>query len=126
MGYELSAQLDHNLVGSQVHIDDKGIVKTAFERALENGHYFYEVRIVTPGETVKWIRTQGELFYDEEHQPARLIGTVTDITAEVQYKAELEESEKKFRLLAESLPQFIWTSDKNGTLNYFNESLYRY
>jgi PAS domain S-box-containing protein len=126
MGYDLSAQLDHTQVGDQVHIDDKGIVKTAFERALENGHYFYEVRIVTPGETVKWIRTQGELFYDEEHQPARLIGTVTDITAEVQYKAELEESEKKFRLLAESLPQFIWTSDKNGTLNYFNESLYRY
>jgi PAS domain S-box-containing protein len=126
MGYDLSAQMDHTQVGDQVHIDDKGIVRTAFERALANGHYFYEVRIVTPGETVKWIRTQGELFYDEEHQPARLIGTVTDITAEVQYKAELEESEKKFRLLAESLPQFIWTSDKNGTLNYFNESLYRY
>lgn len=125
-GRGLSTDLDHNQVRDLVHKEDLGIVKAAFEKALENGNYFYEVRIVTPGDTIKWIRTQGKLFYDEENKPGRLIGTVTDITAAVQYRSQLEENEKKFRLLAESLPEFIWTSDKNGTPNYFNDALYRY
>ena len=126
LGHESSEQLSHPEVSNQVLKDDQELVKAAFESALINGNYFYEVRILTPAGTIKWIRTQGKLFYDEENKPARLVGSVTDITAAVKYQSELEESEKKFRLLAESLPEFIWTSNKNGKFNYFNAALYKY
>jgi PAS domain S-box-containing protein len=126
LGHESSEQLNHQVVSNQVLKDDQELVKAAFESALINGNYFYEARILTPAGAIKWIRTQGKLFYDEQNKPTRLVGSVTDITAAVKYQSELEESEKKFRLLAESLPEFIWTTDKNGIFNYFNEALYRY
>ena len=37
-----------------------------------------------------------------------------------QAQAELRQSEEKFRTLAEALPQIVWTSDGEGTLDYVN------
>lgn len=37
-----------------------------------------------------------------------------------QAQAELRQSEEKFRTLAEALPQVVWTSDADGTLDYVN------
>ena len=39
---------------------------------------------------------------------------------------KLEEREKKFRLLANSMPQQVWTADSEGNLNYFNASVFEY
>jgi PAS domain S-box-containing protein len=39
---------------------------------------------------------------------------------------KLEESEKQFRLMAELMPQKIWTSDAVGNKNYFNKTLLDY
>ena len=54
----------------------------------------------------------------------KLIGTVGDITKEKIQKQELQESESKFRLLADSMAQHIWTSDPEGNLNYYNQSVF--
>lgn len=35
-----------------------------------------------------------------------------------------QESEAKFRLLANSMPQQVWTTDGTGNLNYFNETAF--
>ncbi|MGE0634539.1 MAG: PAS domain-containing protein [Pseudobdellovibrionaceae bacterium] len=35
--------------------------------------------------------------------------------------SELRESEKRFRVLAESMPQFVWSADSNGRMDYINE-----
>lgn len=50
----------------------------------------------------------------------------TEITEQVIAKKQLEENERKFRLLADSMPQHIWTADPQGNLNYFNQSIYAY
>ena len=42
------------------------------------------------------------------------------------YQQILEEREQKFRLLADSMPQLVWTGDAQGKLNYFNQSVYNY
>lgn len=52
--------------------------------------------------------------------------TAIDVTEKVRARLKIEESEKKFRLLADSMPQHIWTADAQGTLNYFNRSLLEY
>ncbi|MEO5944268.1 MAG: PAS domain-containing sensor histidine kinase, partial [Ferruginibacter sp.] len=39
---------------------------------------------------------------------------------------ELEENEERFRTLSNAMPQFVWTSDADGALNYFNEAVYEY
>ena len=49
-----------------------------------------------------------------------------EVTREVEAKHKLLESEQKFRLLADAMPQFIWTGDPQGNLNYFNISVFAY
>ncbi len=50
----------------------------------------------------------------------------TDVTEQVVARHKIEESEVRFRLLADSMPQFVWSADKNGNINYFNKAVYDY
>lgn len=49
-----------------------------------------------------------------------------DITDSKEAEEALRKSEEKFRLLASSIPQFIWTSDPEGNLDYFSDSVFKY
>lgn len=52
--------------------------------------------------------------------------TFRDITQQQLADKQMRESEEKFRLLADSMPQFVWTGNERGELNYFNKSVYSY
>ena len=54
------------------------------------------------------------------------IGVGFDIHEQKVAQEEIKESEKRFRLLADSLPQHIWTSNPEGNLNYYNQSVFDY
>ncbi len=53
----------------------------------------------------------------------RILAVGTDVTATVREREEIEAREEHFRILADSMPQFVWTSDENGLLDYFNQAL---
>ena len=63
---------------------------------------------------------------EEDGSVSGIITTITDVTEHVEARQTIEKSEEKFRLLANSMPQHIWTSDIYGHLNYFNQSVYDY
>ena len=44
-----------------------------------------------------------------------------DISARARAEAALQESENRFRRLANSLPQLVWTSEPDGQCDYFNQ-----
>jgi len=50
----------------------------------------------------------------------------TEVTSQALLNKQVKESERRFRLLADSMPQHIWTSDTEGNLNYFNQSVFDY
>jgi PAS domain S-box-containing protein len=54
------------------------------------------------------------------------IGFVKDISAEKKAEAALREREQRYRLLAESLPQFVWECDAEGKFIYCNQRLLDY
>ncbi|MBS1520160.1 MAG: PAS domain-containing protein [Bacteroidetes bacterium] len=71
--------LDH--IRAQVHPDDmENIVIKAFQKALIEGSYFYEVRVYWPDESLHWIRTKGTVQYNKNKEPVRMLGTIVDIT----------------------------------------------
>lgn len=126
-GHPATKKLSHTEMRGQVHPDDiHDVVEKAFQVALKTGVYKYEARLITPLGDVRWISTHGKVFFDEKRSPLKMIGTLRDITEEKKYQRDLEESEQKFRLLADSMPQHIWTADPRGNLNYFNKSVYRF
>jgi two-component system CheB/CheR fusion protein len=48
--------------------------------------------------------------------------SIEDVTEQVNQRNKIEESEKRFRLMAELIPQKIWTADAEGNKNYFNQN----
>ncbi|WP_428664280.1 PAS domain S-box protein [Runella sp.] len=126
LGFKKGAVLAHHQLLQRLHPDDKKIRNEAFEQAYLTGSLHYESRLIWEDGSIHWIAAKGKVFYNEKKEPVKLLGTVQDITEEKYSQQELEEREQKFRLLADSMPQFIWTGDAEGNLNYFNQSVYNF
>ena len=126
LGHEKGETLSHQEILKHLHPDDLSIRDNAFKVAFDTGMLHYESRIIWPDGSLHWIEGKGKVFYDEKGKPVKMIGTVRDITEEKNYQQQLVEREEKFRLLADSMPQHIWTADTAGNLNYFNRSVYDY
>jgi len=63
---------------------------------------------------------------DSENEITGIIGIGTEVTEAVLNRQKIEASEKSFRLLADSMPQHIWTADSDGNLIYYNQSVFDY
>ncbi len=65
-------------------------------------------------------------LYDSNGNIYGVMNTAADVTDLNLAKQQIEESETRFRLLADSMPQFIWSADEKGNLNYFNQAILNY
>jgi len=124
-GFENKDNLDRNKILLLLHPDDKNIRDLADSNLIKTGYLNYESRIFWEDGSIHWIQVNGTLYYDKD-KPLKMIGTIRDITDEKKYEKDLIEREEKFRLLADEMPQFVWTSDIDGNLSYFNKSVYKY
>lgn len=125
-GLEKGIKVTRPEILTMIYPDDRPILEKAYQIALTTSIYKYESRIIKPDNSVNWIKAHGKIFFDEDGEPAKMIGTIIDITDEKNAHQILMKSEEKFRLLADSMPQHIWTSDALGNINYFNQSVYSY
>lgn len=82
-----------------------------FEVQHKNGSVF-------PAElTVSEMRISGQ---------RKFTGIVRDITERKWAETALRESEARFRAMAETVPDFLFTSDANGLVNYISPRFYEY
>lgn len=125
-GYTKDAVLTHEELVAHLHTDDLPVRKKAFEDAYHTGFLHYVSRLIWKDKSIHWMEGKGKVMYDEKGAPYKMMGTIRDITNEMNYQKELEKREEVFRLLADSMPQHIWTSDATGKMNYFNQSVYDY
>jgi PAS domain S-box-containing protein len=59
-------------------------------------------------------------FNQDENQPYQVFTTFEDITERIRAERNLKESEKKYREIAELLPDIIYEADRQGNLTYVN------
>ncbi len=126
LGYPKNKKLSHAELLTHLHPDDLFVREKAFKTAVQTGSLYYQSRVLWNDNSVHWFEAKGKVFYDELHKPVKMIGTIRDITDEKKYNQDLEEREQKFRILADFMPQFVWTGDAKGNLNYFNQAVYNY
>ena len=63
---------------------------------------------------------------DENGEVTHIISITYEVTEEMAVKKMLSENEQRFRSLANSMPQFVWTADKDGNIDFFNDKWYEY
>src|SRR5688572_13454855 len=102
-GFDASVQLSDYL--SRIHPDDLPIRNAAELQAFETGKFQYEVRLLMPDRSFRWIRVNGTLIFDDDSLPTRLIGIALDITDEKNAIEKLQESEERFRTLITETPE---------------------
>ncbi len=106
-----------------IHPDDVPLFIKEKDRIVATGddRFDLKLRLRNKKGDYIWIRSQGKVIeFGENHFINHAIGTHIDITKDKQAELFIHESEKKYRLLTESLPNIIWTADADGYINYMN------
>jgi PAS domain S-box-containing protein len=126
-GFEPDAEVVLEQVLNAVHPGDRQSMQEAMQDARKNAtRYHAEYRIILQDNTIRWLSASGKWVYDKEGKAIKLVGVNTNITERKKAEEELTLSFEKFRLLADSMPQFIWTGDPQGNLNYYNQAVFDY
>ncbi|OYZ23711.1 MAG: hypothetical protein B7Y39_03755 [Bdellovibrio sp. 28-41-41] len=110
-----------------MHPDDRDRVTSAINNSIQTQtpcHIQY--RVVHSNDEVRWIEAKGEGVYAPDGQPIRFTGTTIDVTTSTLARIIAEESVRELQILADSMPQIVWSAKANGDLNYFNQVWFDY
>ncbi|MBN2131895.1 MAG: PAS domain S-box protein, partial [Sedimentisphaerales bacterium] len=104
------------------HPDDLSRLEAEVAHYLERGQYEWsqEYRLITKSGQVRWFTDQNLALADDDGQVARIQSIVLDITDRKQAQEALQESEAKFRNLAEQSPNMIFIN-VGGRVVYANQ-----
>ena len=104
------------------HEDDRPRNSALFERLLSHGEPFViEKRYVRPDGTPAWVQKNASPVVGGAGTVARMRAIVVDISARKSAEEAALHDPDRFRILAESMPQKIFTATPSGGLDYMNQ-----
>lgn len=104
-----------------IHPDDAGDVRHGLRLSNANLTEFRgEFRVLTPSGEPRWLVCVGRPYADLGGQIQRFTGVVVDVTIQHDAAEALSESEARFRTLADSMPQMVWSTTPDGRCDYSN------
>ena len=121
-GYPRSELLGKRLV-DKTHLDDIAKVLANRRRLLEGKTppYAMEMRTVRQNGVIKWVKLHESLVRDGSGRPKCSMAVVEDITERRENEVLLQESEKRFRNMADAAPVMIWVSGTDKLCTFFNQ-----
>jgi PAS domain S-box-containing protein len=109
---------------SRLHPEDTDVVWTAVERHLKDRvPYNIEYRLKTKSGEYRWFLARGQAIWDNEGNATRMSGSLQDITDPKQTEELLRESEKKYRLLLETLPAVVYKGYKDWSVEFIDNKI---
>jgi PAS domain S-box-containing protein len=121
-GFEKWEWLDMHRFLQRLHPEDRESVNRVLTKARETGgSYEKEYRIVLPDGRVRWVTSRGRVEYDGTGKPLFMRGASVDNTARKLAEEALQESEARFRTMADTAPVMIWMSDADKLCVFFNK-----
>lgn len=111
---------------NSIHPEERVSIERAFQEKAAEGKFDEEYRIILPDGTVRWVRDRCFPLKDDSGMIYRLTGITEDITDRKQAEAALQQSESRYRYLADAIPQLVWTCNADGFTDYANQRLCDY
>lgn len=106
----------------RVYPDDRELVSKAIADArLNRKPYVAEFRVIREDQSVRWITARGKFFYGAKGEAERMLGMAVDITERKEIEQQARESERRFRLVANTAPVMIWMSGPDKKCTYVNQ-----
>ena len=97
------------------------VVQAAIEQALRTGEPCdFELPFIQAGGQRIWVRVIGSVEYGADGAPARLLGTIQDVTRLHRLTAELAEQHELMRVTLQSIGDAVVTTDADGRVNWLN------
>lgn len=122
LGHTKEGKAEYHELVKRLYKEDLPARAEAYKEAFETGVLHYETRVMRDDGSIGWIEAKGRIFYDAFGKPEKLIGTSRDITDEKLYQERLEESEKRFKSVADTAPVMIWLTDLDKKAVFLNKS----
>lgn len=108
-----------------VHSDDLAVIGTSLELLKKFGMYKLRYKILTKEGKTKFVQNRGRLIYDQNKNPIRLDGVITDISDLLSLSSNFKEesSEVQFLILENDMI-FHGTQDAMFLVEVTNEGLF--
>jgi formate hydrogenlyase transcriptional activator len=119
---------------NRIHPDDRAAELDNYAKAQETKRDFQsDYRIVLPDESVRHIHNIGHPVLNESDEITAFVGTMTDVTEQVEARTELEQasaalrsSEQQLRLTVDSIPGLICVMTATGEVDVVNQTFLDY
>ena len=110
-----------------VAVDSLAAYEAAWETFQQTGQLLikYQLQHSITGKQV-WIEEVVHKKFDSVANDEVWAGTIRDVSGIEFYKEYIEESERRFKKIADSVPIMIWVSDENDMIIYNNEKARRF
>jgi PAS domain S-box-containing protein len=110
-----------------IHPDDRERVQREIEAAVRRpGPMSFEYRLVQSDGSIRYVVASGTTIAGPDGWAARLPGVIVDVTEQRKVAEQLIESELRFRTLADTMPQMVWSTLANGFHDYYNARWYEF
>ncbi|MFW6041006.1 MAG: PAS domain S-box protein [Thermoplasmatota archaeon] len=119
-GFPIGELMCYERVLEKIHPDDREYVEKEWKRALKDGDYDIEHRIVVDDE-VKWLREKAEIKFDEDGEPTDILGIVQDITEIKEKEKEIQDLNRFQKTVVENANVWINVVDMEGNIVIWNE-----
>lgn len=109
-----------------IHPDDRGFIEKTASPIIQpetGGRYEIEYRTA---QTHRWLNEKGRVVFDQTGEAVRILGAIVDVTLRKQAEEALAESERRFRTMADAMPQLAWVAHADGYIYWYNRRWYEY